>query len=317
MTCRLKLADGTIRLLPAAVKWEFEYGCGIPCDSFRVTCPWRCADDAILARAARFEAEHDGATGFCGIVDECLVSWSARGSVLTVSGRGMAALLLDNEARSMDYETATLADILRDHVTPYGIARGDTADLPPVRRFSVAGGSSEWSVLDQFARYHGGAAPRFDRSGQLLLGERTGRGTLVIDDRTPLVSLTARDRRYGVLSEVHVQERGNHPRTQVVENTAFKDRGGRCRRIYTMPGKSDYQSMRYRGQFQLDRSARELLCLHTEVAVPFCAWPEDRVRLARTGWGRNGTWKVASTAVSMDEDGFRTRLELVPEETML
>ena len=38
-----------------------------------------------------------------------------------MSGRGMAARLLDNEALSQDYELAAPADILRDHVEPYGI----------------------------------------------------------------------------------------------------------------------------------------------------------------------------------------------------
>ena len=32
----------------------------------------------------------------------------------------MAALLLDNEALGQDYGTATLEDILRDHVAPMG-----------------------------------------------------------------------------------------------------------------------------------------------------------------------------------------------------
>ena len=49
----------------------------------------------------------------------------------------MAARLLDNEALSQDYELATPADILRDHVEPYGIRTEGGAALGPVSRFSV------------------------------------------------------------------------------------------------------------------------------------------------------------------------------------
>ena len=55
----------------------------------------------------------------------------------------MAARLLDNEALSQDYELAAPADILRDHVEPYGIQTEGGAALGPVSRFSVAAGSSE------------------------------------------------------------------------------------------------------------------------------------------------------------------------------
>lgn len=78
----------------------------------------------------RFWAEHGGERVFTGVVDECQVEQSGNGSVLELSGRGMAALLLDNEALGQDYGTATLEDILRDHVRPYGIQAAAGAKLP-------------------------------------------------------------------------------------------------------------------------------------------------------------------------------------------
>ena len=89
---------------------------------------------------------------FTGVVDECQVEQSGSGSVLELSGRGMAALLLDNEALGEDYGAATMEDILRDHVRPYGIQTAAGANLPPVSPFSVATGRSEWSVVYDFAR---------------------------------------------------------------------------------------------------------------------------------------------------------------------
>jgi len=294
-----------------------EYGCATPCDCFRLTCPWECADDGVLAQAVRFLAEHNGQRVFTGVVDECEVSWSGAGSKLEVSGRGLAGLLLDNEAEGLDYEVATLDNILRDHVTPYGIQVAKRGNFPAVEHFSVASGSSEWSVLYQFAQYYGGISPRFDRQGRLILTGWEDDTPRVLDDRTPITALSARDRRYGVISEVWVRERSAQAVTEKVKNTAFLASGGQCRRMFTMPGKSSYQAMRYRGQYQLDKSAAGLLTVRAEIALPFCAWPGELVELRRDRWGRCGTFRVAQSKVVMDAKGYRTVLELVAPGAVL
>lgn len=303
--------------LPELLEWELDYGCGTPCDSFRVVCLWTCGDEHILADAVRFAAWHEGELVFTGVVDECEVSWSTQGCQLEVSGRGLAALLLDNEAQGIDYDVATLQDILQDHVFPYGIQVAEQSVFPAVERFSVDYGSSEWSVLYQFSRYHGGVTPRFDRQGRLILNNWQDGPAKVIHDRVPVMALTARDKRYGVLSEIWVREAGKEPAMHKIINDEFKSGGGQCRRMYTMSSKSNYQAMRYQGKYQLDKSAADLLRLEVEIALPFCAWPGELVRLDRTGWGRNGLFRVAQATVSMDARGSRTRLELVPPDTML
>ena len=84
-----------------------------------------------------------------------------------------------------------------------------------------------------------------------------------------------------------------------------------------MPGKSNYQAMRYQGAYQLDRSGAGLLRLEAEIALPLCAWSGDLLRLERPDWGRNGVWRVAQATATMDERGYRTVLELVPPDTLL
>lgn len=317
MTACLITGDGRKYQLPELLEWELNYGCGTPCDSFRVVCLWSGTDDRVLADAVRFAARQDGETVFVGVVDECEVAWSEQGCRLEVSGRGMAALLLDNEALGLDYDLATLQDILADHVLPYGIQVEAKGDFPPVERFCVDYGSSEWAVLYQFACYHAGITPRFDREGRLVLAKWQDGPVKVIHDRVPVTALKARDKRYGVLSEIWVREPGKEPALHKVSNEPFKSGGGQCRRMYTMPTKSNYQAMRYQGRYQLDKSAAEQLRLEVQVALPFCAWPGDLIRLERTGWGRNGLWRVAQAVVSMDGQGYGTRLELVPPETIL
>ena len=317
MTAFLMTGDGTRYELPELLEWELDYSCGTPCDSFRVVSLWQCGNDDVLSRVVRFEAFQGQEQVFAGVVDECEVTWSAQGCRLEVSGRGMAALLLDNEAQGLDYQVATLRDILRDHVLPYGIQVARQEPLPAVERFSIDYGSSEWTVLYEFACYYAGITPRFDRQGRLVLAPWQDEQIRVVHDRVPVTALSARDKRYGVLSEIWVREAGKEPAMQTVTNETFKDEGGQCRRMYTMPTKSNYQAMRYQGRYQLDKSASEQLRLEVEIALPFCAWPGDLIRLERTGWGRNGLYRAARVTVRMDAGGYSTRLELVRPDTLL
>ena len=156
--------DGSQIALPQVTEWKFQYGLGTPCDSFEVRCLWEPEED-LLAEAVSFTADEGGQRVFTGLVDECERGWDEQGGFLTISGRGMAARLLDNEALGMDYQVATWQDILRDHVTPYGLEAAPGAKLTAVPGFSVAVGSSEWQVVYEFCRYYGGITPRFDRRG--------------------------------------------------------------------------------------------------------------------------------------------------------
>ena len=97
---------------------------------------------------------------------------------------------------------------------------------------------------------------------------------------------------------------------QTVDNEAFLAVGGSARRVVTMPGRSNYKTMRYTGRFQLDKSASELERLEITVAQPFCAWPGDLVRVQRSNWERNGLYRAVQTTVGMDGNGYWTRMEL-------
>ncbi|MCI8303928.1 MAG: hypothetical protein HFF52_04790 [Lawsonibacter sp.] len=302
-------AAGVRWALPVPTDWRLEYTAGVPCDSFWFRCCWDGSNATRPGDWVEFTAEHEGERVFTGLVDECEVSTGPRGCLLEVSGRGMAARLLDNEALGQDYLSATQADILRDHVTPYGILTAPGGQLPPVSRFSVTSGSSEWSVVYDFARYYGGIAPRFDRMGRLVLSGWDNSRERVVDDSTCLRSMVRRDRRYGALSQVLVRDRWSG-RVETVRNAAFQAAGGQARRVVTMPARSSYKAMRYSGQFQLDKSAAELERLEVTVGESFCAWPGDLVTVQRTGWAWNGRYRAAQVTVGLDSSGCWSRLEL-------
>ena len=296
-------------LLPYPTQWELEYTAGVPCDSFTFRCPWEMGGETAPGDWVRFSARYQGKDMFNGVVDECQVTLDQGGCQLEISGRGLAVLLLDNEAIGQDYGTATLADILRDHVTPYGIQTAPGAALPAVTRFSVATGSSEWSVVYDFARYYGGVCPRFDRLGRLVLSGWQDSQERLVEDGTPVTTLVRRDRRYGVLSRVLVRDRWSGA-VQRVDNGDFLSQGGSARRVLTMPGRSNYKTMRYNGQFQLDRSASEQERVELTIAQPFCAWPGDLVSIRRSKWDWNGRYRVLQSATGMGMEGAWTRLEL-------
>ncbi len=316
MTGYVTDARGAQWALPVPLAWRMEHTAGTPCDSFWLTCPWDGGQSAQPGDWVGFYAEHKGERVFTGVVDECEVSVAAQGRLLEVSGRGMAARLLDNEALGQDYLLATQADILRDHVAPYGIQAAPGGSLPPVERFSVAAGSSEWSVVYDFARYHGGIAPRFDREGRLVLSGWTDSKVRTVDDSTDVISLVRRDRRYGALSQVLVRDRWSG-QVEQVDSAPLQSAGAMARRVIAMPARSSYKAMRYSGQFQLERSAAELVRVEVTVGEPFCVWPGDLVDLRRSGWDWNGRYRAVQVAVSMDGEGCRSRIELAPPDVVV
>ena len=163
---------------------------------------------------------------------------------------------------------------------------------------------------------HNGICPRFDREGRLILSPWPDTREIALDDAVPVERLSCRVRRYGVLSQVVVRDRYQN-RTETVENPAFQALGGHRRQVVTMPGKSQYQAMRYSGRFQLERSAAEQLWIQAEIPMLFFAQPGDLVRLERSNWGRNGRYRVMEAQVGQDESGGWTRLELAPPDVIL
>lgn len=114
--------------------------------------------------------------------------------------------------------------------------------------------------------------------------------------RPRVTRMVPRDQRYGVLSQVTVKDVTGWTR-QTEFNEDFRRRGGQCSRVILLPKDTGFQARRYQAKFQLDRSAAERLVIEVTVALPFAAWPGDLVRLTRTGWSGNGTYRVRESRV--------------------
>ncbi len=315
MNCYVTTVDGTHHTLHNCLEWQFDYGMGMPCDSFRVVCLWDGRNLNAL-EWVEFTATEGDKTVFRGRVDECECSWSAAGMVYEVSGRGMAALLLDNEAIGRDYETATTKDILKDHVTCFGVTVGDCGEFTPVTPFMVGTGASAWSVMYDFFCYYGGVQPYFDLEGRLQLAGRVDGTPIVVGDTTAVTSMVCRDRRYGVLTQIFLRNTKSQG-VMTMENFPYYDMGGKCRRVVNLPDDNFHRSARYSGAFHMEKSNGNLFRLEVEIAQGFFAFPGDLVTVQRTGWGRNGTYRVVESQVRLSNKGFVTRLELANPDILM
>ena len=308
MTLRLETYDGAEYTLPVLIKWDIEHTASVPCDSMTAVCLYDPGMAEVLPKAVRFTASQEGTVMLRGVVDAYEIVLSRQGLLATVEGRGMAALLLDNESEALSYERAPLSEILENHVAPYGISVDKKQDVSG-SGYAVSSGSSQWKALQGFTRRFGGFDPYFTPEGVLVTGPLWGTGrTLAIGDGTPVISLRKREQRYGVISEMLIQDKVqgvSHP----VKNEEFIQAGGRRRHVLYMP-RSTAEDRRYTGEYQIAQSALEQVELALELPFPFAAMPGDRINLAVSRLGLSGTYEVVRSRSRMDEGGERTELTL-------
>lgn len=300
--------DGARYELPVLLRWDLDYTGAVPCDSMTAACLYDAGMAEVLPKATRFTAFQDGKIMLRGVIDAYEVSLSRQGLLVEVEGRGMAALLLDNESEAISYERAPLSEILENHVSPYGITVKRQKDVSG-SGYAVVSGSSQWKALQGFTHRFGGFDPYFTREGTLVTGPLWGSGeTLHIDDSSPLLSLRKREQRYGVISEVLIQDKAqriSHP----VRNQKFLQTGGQRRHVLYMP-RSTAEDRRYTGEYQIAQSALEQVEIDLELPFPFAAMPGDRVALALDRLKLSGLYEVVRSRSRMDRDGERTELTI-------
>lgn len=298
--------DGAQYELPVLLRWDLDYTGMVPCDSMAAACLYDAEMAEVLPKATRFTAFQDGKVMLRGVIDAYEVSLSRQGLLAEIEGRGMAALLLDNESEALSYERAPLSEILENHVSPYGITVERRQDVSG-SGYAVVSGSSQWKALQGFTHRFGGFDPYFTKEGKLVTGPLWGSGkTLRINDDSPLLSLRKREQRYGVISEVLIQDkvqRISHP----VRNQKFLQTGGQRRHVLYMP-RSTAEDRRYTGEYQIAQSALEQVEIDLELPASFAAMPGDRVDLALSRLNLSGLYEVVRSRNRMDGDGERTEL---------
>ena len=315
MTGKLYTADHQIFELPPLLSWRVTHTGTVPCDSFSVTFVYQKEMAQALKTAAGFVAEEEGTVMLRAVVDEYTVDLDGNGLTATVSGRGYAARLLDNESRPVTYQQATLAEILANHVQPYGITCRDVAAVRAESVYTVAAGTSQWRAVEGFCRAYGGFVPRFSREGELLAGPEPEGRTLSIGEGGPVLACTLREDHYGVLTEALVIDKTQNQEFSV-KNQEMIDKGGQCRRVLYTPGQSTWAAMRYTGEYQIQRSGEDAWTAEVTLPGSFLAFPGDRAALSLERMGLSGTFRVAEAENRFDGgNGALVTLTLKPLKT--
>lgn len=315
MTGTVYTADHHVYELPALLRWSVVRTGSVPCDSFSVTFLYEKDMLPVLEKAAGFTAREGGRVMLRGVADEYTVELGPAGLTASLTGRGYAARLLDNESRPVTYEHATLEEIVRRHVTPYGVKSGEIAPLRADSVYTVAAGTSQWKALEGFCRTYGDFSPRFSGEGLLLAApERPGR-RLAIGDGDPVLRCVLREDHYGVLTEALVIDKTQNQEFSV-KNQEMIDKGGQCRRVLYTPGQSTWAAMRYTGEYQIQRSGEDAWTAEVTLPGSFLAFPGDRVSLSLERMGLSGTFRVAEAENRFDGgNGALVTLTLKPLKT--
>ena len=312
MTGTLYTADHRMFRLPPLLSWRVTHTGTVPCDSFSATFVYQKEMAEVLPLAAGFAAEAEGETVLRAIVDEYTVDLDANGLTATISGRGYAARLLDNESRPVTYQQATLAEILANHVQPYGITCRDVAAVRAESVYTVAAGARQWKAVEGFCRAYGGFVPRFSREGELLAGPEPEGRTLSIGEGGPVLACTLREDHYGVLTEALVIDKTRNQDFSV-KNQEMIRKGGQCRRVVYTPGQSTWAAMRYTGEYQIQRSQEDAWTAEVTLPGSFLAFPGDRAALSLERMGLSGTFRVAEAENRFDHrNGASVTLTLKP-----
>ena len=162
-----------------------------------------------------------------------------------------------------------MEEILKNHVTPYGIVCTGYDAVTAAARYRVANGSSQWKALNNFAALHGGIEPYFDKTGALEVKKNRKAARVSID----------------------------------AKNEAFCARGGTSRRVFYVPARSGTQAMRYTGEYQIAKSKEGAETLLVTIAGRFTAAPGDIAAVSGTKIGIVGNFRVIECVRRFGESG--------------
>lgn len=285
--------SGTETELPEFLSWDVCHGVGEPCDWFEVSFIYYAAQLPMLRSGCRFRAKKRNFPVFTGVIDEYSVSIDKNGCVVTLSGRGLAALLLDNELPAQDCGTLGSNEMVSRFITPYGIESVKAGAAVSVGGFSVRTGESAWSAVRRYCRYAWNTAPYFTTDGKLVLNGAAGL-EIAVDASKDAASIALTDERYGIISDITVRNRVTGT-SYTKNNDAFLARGGKSHREMTVPKNAGADAARYNADYQIAESQRGKKYIKMTLTQQFACFPADIIQLTAEKLGVSGTFSVISS----------------------
>lgn len=306
MTGYLTDRAGSATALPALLQWSIKLTDGDPCDAFSLRVVFVPELLGVLREACGFYAVEGGKRVFTGVVDDYEVSLTKKGLLAEVTGRGMAAKLIDTQVRAAEYQSAQLADILNTYVTPCGIEVAEAEQMAPVSEFVVETGYTCWQVLAGFCRHSAGIYPSFTQDGRLLLRRGGKGGSVSISNCAESVWLT--DDRYGTVArQIIVNTRNGQ--TQEAENAEYLARGGSRVQVVGRTG-SKVRAIWRTAEQRIEDAARNSRQLSLRIPGVFLAAPGDTAAVWLRELGLEGQYTVRSAESVCDENGYTCLLTM-------
>ena len=298
--------------LPTLFSWRLCHGCGEGCDDFDLSFAYDPSQDTALRRAVRLTAFEGTRQVFCGLPDEWTVSQGNHGRTSRLFGRGLQALLLDDEADPAHFAYAGWNDITTRYVTPKGIAvQSDT--LPSAANFHIESGMNLWQVVTAFAQDHAGRHPRFAPDGRLLVKAFDTKASRTLELPTQSTNAVCTINRHGVIAETLVRNRDTL-RSYTLKNETFPGPGGR-RQVVTGVGWEGVAQIEKNARQNMRQSLRGFVQVSVTLPWAFAAWPGETLQLNGAPGGWTGVYVVWEAESSCDmQGGPSTRLTLIPPQ---
>lgn len=307
MTAEVILCGGKRVLLPPLLQWSVCRTDGDPCGSFRLRVCMAEKSAQILDKVLEIRCREGAKTVFAGVVDDAEILVSEDGIFLEMTGRSMAAKLLDNQVRAQEFVSAQLTDILKTYVYPYGIDKVDADRMDAVPQFVVETGYTCWQVLAGFCRHSADIFPRFSADGTLILKKNADRARFRI---LPEQILSLRDghSRYAAASkQTLINTRNGQLQTAV--NEAFTNSGVKRERVAALTGTKLRANFRT-AQQRIDDTAKLTRQVQIELLGSFLAEPCDLVELSVPQIGLSGVFSVQAVKSGFDDTGRKCTLDL-------
>ena len=290
MTGYLTTVDGEVWRLPPLLSWDVVRTDGTACDSAAFTFLYEPNYLSVLKKAHRFRLAEEETTVLCGVVDDFSARVGDSGRLVTLNGRGMGALLLDNQLRAAEFASLQREDAIARFVRPFGITKVQGGAMAPVADFSVTTGMTAWQALCGYCLHSAGCVPRFSADGTLLLdGGRHGAWRL--PGTAAFQGLTYERRRYGVISR-QLMLSGSRVAADV-ENAPFIALGGSALRVDKQSGKGIRATWRTAAQRVAD-SMKNAALLTVTLGGRIDCEPGDTVTVEMAEHGITGRFRLRS-----------------------
>ena len=300
-------ASGEERALPPLLAWEItRTNSGSPADAWQVRFAADAGTEALLRDGTRVVLRDADTVKMAGMVDEAAVRLDEDGCIAELNGRGMAALLLDNEALPASYTRAQLEDVLRSCAEPFGVELEAAVPMGGVPGYTIPAGTSCYGAVAGFARWAAGLTPRFTAEGKLVvLPEGSGAETDLTEACGQLLAAEWTRKEYGIIGQVVQVDSKSGARTLI---EAGEGRG--CRRVCTVNNGTWNRADSWPPELLMrqSRAEQELLELTLPGSAP--VQPDDAAVVTIPALGVAGRFLVVQTISRGSAAGVTCQLTL-------